>query len=72
MSGLLGFLADECCADAVCVTASGGRRPDLFCFQASIFPELWWQQWQDAQKLAVSDRRAVLELLSEDVKRRLR
>ncbi|MFL5181059.1 MAG: transcriptional regulator, partial [Microvirga sp.] len=23
MRGLLGFLADECCADAVCVTESG-------------------------------------------------
>jgi hypothetical protein len=37
-----------------------------------MFPELWWTQWQDARKLAVSDKREVMELLGEDAERRLR
>ena len=39
MNGLIGFLADECCADAGC----GPRRrtpPDLFLPTISILPEI--------------------------------
>ena len=57
MTGLIGFLVDECCADAACATTEGEAPPDasLFCQQLlySWKDRIWRQQTLDDLPVAV-------------------